>query len=307
MHPDNLSRDIHERLAKKKWKGKIVSIEHLGDLQREIESHHQKGLLDQDLYDAYLDRFEFNILDDYPDARSLIIVTAPQIQVRVAFRWQGQTYAGIIPPTYDQATDGEIKAALENLLIPYGYYLEKKRLPEKLLAVCSGLARYGKNNITYVPGMGSFQRPVVFVSDVPCADDKWGKPKTLKSCDGCSACLEACPTGAIASNRFLLHAERCITFHNERPPGFPQWLNPAWHNSLIGCMTCQNACPLNKKLVNRIEDGPEFDEKETALLLLAVPKDAMLPKTVGKLEKLGMIEYAAVLGRNLKTLIDIEG
>jgi epoxyqueuosine reductase len=304
MHTDNLTKEIYEGLAKENRKGKIVSIEHVGELQRGIEVHHQKGLLDQDLYDAYLDRFEFNIRDDYPDARSLIIVTAPQRPVKVAFYWQGQTYPCVIPPTYNYATDGEIEAALGKVLIPAGYYLKKKRLPQKLLAVHSGLAYYGKNNIAYVPGMGSFQRPVVFVSDVPCAGDDWGELRPLKSCDGCAACLEACPTGAIASDRFLLHAERCLTFHNERPIGFPPWLDAAWHNSLVGCMICQNVCPLNQKLVNRIEVGPEFDEQETALLLQAVPKDDMLPKTADKLENLGMTEYAAVLGRNLRALIE---
>lgn len=52
-----------------------------------------------------------------------------------------------------------------------------------------------------------------------------------------AACLIECPTGAIGKDRFLLHAERRLVFHNERPAGvpFPDWIDPAWHNALFGC------------------------------------------------------------------------
>ena len=128
-------------------------------------------------------------------------------------------------------------------------------MPEKLLAVRSGLARYGKNNITYVPGMGSLHRLAVFVSDLPCVEDNWGEVKTLKTCDGCTACMDACPTGAIVSDRFLIHAERCITFHNERIEEFPEWLDSSWHNCLVGCLRCQWVCPENRDVRQWVEDG----------------------------------------------------
>lgn len=115
--------------------------------------------------------------------------------------------------------------------------------------------------------------------------------------------MDACPTGAISSDRFLLYAERCITFRNEQPRKFPHWLNPSWHNCLVGCMHCQNACPMNQRLVNRIEDGMTFDEHETEFLLTNASKDKIPEKTNAKLEKLDMMEYAGVLGRNLKFLI----
>ena len=130
-------------------------------------------------------------------------MTAPQPQQRVAFNWQGQTHAGIIPPTYSLATDHQIKDCLEDILKPQGYRLEKKRLPEKLLAVHSGLARYGKNNVTYVPGMGSFHRPAAFVTDMPSEEDSWGELQILKSCNECNTCLQACPTNAMRRYRFV--------------------------------------------------------------------------------------------------------
>jgi epoxyqueuosine reductase len=304
MNEKHITKAIDEQLKQEGWQGKIVSSEHVRDLQMEIEEHHQNGRLDQKLYDGYLDRFDFNISENFSNAESLIIVSAPQPHVRVAFTWQNITYAGIIPSTYRLDTDPQIKETLERLLKPEGFHLEEKRLPDKLIAVCSGLARYGKNNITYVPDMGSLHRLVVFVSDLPCVEDNWGEIKTLKTCDGCSACMVACPTGAIVSDRFLIHAERCITFHNERQVEFPQWLDPSWHNCLVGCLYCQNACPMNQKLLNWIEDGAAFSEAETADILNGVSEDKFADKSVTKLETLGMMEYLDVLGRNFKAIIE---
>ena len=167
----------------------------------------------------------------------------------------------------------------------------------------SGLAQYGKNNITYVKGSGSFHRPVVFISDFPCEADSWGEPTVMGQCEKCSACVKACPTAAVGSDRFLLHAERCLTFLNEWPKDFPEWLSPAWHNSLVGCMICQKVCPANKEVVKWTESGATFDNEEADLILNGVSEDQLPRETLAKLKKLDMTEYYDVLGRNLKVLI----
>jgi epoxyqueuosine reductase len=184
---------------------------------------------------------------------------------------EDKSYPVVIPPTYYDTIDNDVADILKTVLEPQGYQLQKVRLPEKLLAVRSGLAQYGKNNITYAKGMGSFQRPVVFISDYPCAEDSWGEAAVLEHCENCSACLKACPTNAIVSDRFQLYAERCLTFHNESAKAFPQWLSPSWHNCLVGCMICQKVCPANKEVVKWIEAGATFDHDETHLILEGVP------------------------------------
>lgn len=303
MEIDNITNQIYERFAQKGWKGKIVSISHLGELHKEIEEHRENGLLDETLYEEYLASFDFNVSETFDRTASVIIVAAPQPQVRITVAYQGRIFPVIIPPTYDMATDHHIKDALESVLKPEGFRLVKKRLPEKLIAARSGLARYGKNNITYVTGMGSFHRPAVYISDLPCLEDNWGDFKLLKTCDGCTACLDACPTQAIVPERFLIHAEQCITFHNERPGEFPKWLDPLWHNCLVGCLSCQNICPMNQKLMDRIVDGPAFSEEETAYLFDHTPQEDVAEKTRKKIDTLCLTEYGDVLGRNLKALI----
>ncbi|MGD9024129.1 MAG: 4Fe-4S binding protein, partial [Desulfobacterales bacterium] len=233
MPSPQLSHTFYDNLEKNGYKGKIVSIEHIKELETEIMTRYQKGLLDPDLYDAYLASFDFACHHKLKDTRSLIIVTVPQPQVRVTFYWKDEPYPVIIPPTYYFAIDNEVEDHLKAVLEPQGYQLQKVRLPDKLLSVRSGLAQYGKNNITYVKGMGSFQRPVVFVSDCPCEEDSWGDAIVLEQCEKCSACRKACPTDAIKSDRFQLHAERCLTFHNEGAKAFPPWLSPSWHNCLV--------------------------------------------------------------------------
>jgi len=304
MNGPQFNKALHESIGKQGFQGKIVPIEHVKELETEIMTRYQKGLLDPDLYDAYLASFDFACKQKLKDARSLIIVSVPQPQIKVTFFRDDKSCPVVIPPTYYFAIDNEVTDRLKAILEPQGYQLQKVRLPDKLLAVRSGLAQYGKNNITYVKGMGSFQRPVVFISDYPCEEDSWGKATVLEHCENCSACLKACPTNAIVSDRFQLYAERCLTFHNERSEAFPQWLSPSWHNCLVGCMICQKVCPANKDVVKWIEAGATFDNEETDLILNGVSKERLPPETLEKLKGLDIMSYYDVLGRNLKALIE---
>jgi epoxyqueuosine reductase len=305
MHSnDDAPRILYEHLEKQGYSGKIVSIQRVNELHREIEAQYQNGFLDPELYNEYLASFDFECQQKLPDARSLIIVSVSQPQVRVVFKWENNSYPVIIPPTYNFSSDHHVANLLEAYLGPQGYKLKKVRLPEKLLAVRGGLAQYGKNNITYVNGSGSFHRPVVFVSDFPCEADNWREPTAMEKCEKCSACMQACPTAAIGSDRFLMHAERCLTFLNERSKEFPEWLSPAWHNSLVGCMICQKVCPANKDVLKWTESGVTFDNAETDLILNGVSEERLPRKTFEKLKKQGMMVYYDVLGRNLRVLME---
>lgn len=123
---------------------------------------------------------------------------------------------------------------------------------------------------------------------------------------GLLACLRNCPTGAISTDRFLLHAERCITFYNERSGDFPGWIEPRWHNCLVGCLHCQSVCPENKDFLDWIEEKEEFSEEETTLLL-EVKKSRRFPSSLlTKLVQLELVDYADFLPRNLRVLFNKE-
>jgi len=303
-------KELFSQLAERGYNGRIVSIQHLSDLQEGIEGRYRQGLFDDEFYQERLTRFAFSPPDSLPEARSLIVVAIPQPQTRVTFTWKGETLPLIVPPTYVayEETNKQVKDLLAGILAPAGYRVAQAALPVKLLAVRSGLGAYGKNNICYVLGMGSFHRLVAFYSDLPCQEDDWQELQMMESCQNCSACLRYCPTGAITPERFLLRAERCITFHNERTGDFPfpAWLDPSWHNCLVGCLHCQRVCPQNKDFLEWVEEGAEFSQEETSLILEGVPSDQLPVATVRKLKQLDLIEYLDGLPRNLSILFDRE-
>lgn len=123
----------------------------------------------------------------------------------------------------------------------------------------------------------------------------------MKRCQRCEACHRNCPTGAISSDRFLLHTERCIVFHNEKKGDipFPAWMDPSWHNCLYGCLHCQKVCPEDKKFMQWIEEKEEFMEEENALLLEGASHGRLSAETIKKLENLDLIESLNSLPRNL--------
>lgn len=223
---------------------------------------------------------------------------------RIYCRWKDERFTVDIPPTYVDffGRMQRVQDTLTSLLLKAGYRGAKPKLPLKTLAVESSLARYGRNNICFVPEMGSHLQLVGLYTDSPCLDDSWGQAEMLERCNTCDACLQNCPTGAILSSRFLLQADRCLTYFNENDVALPNWIDPAWHNSLIGCMACQSVCPENRTVRKRVEEKGEFDEEETALLLARTPLDSLPPVTASKLNALRLCDYQ-ILCRNLAALI----
>jgi epoxyqueuosine reductase len=317
LNPANdgdLRERLLTRLKEQGYLGSIVSSERARDLKESIEQKQVDGLLDEDLYKEYLQSLDFSVPEGLPAAGSLISVAVPQPQVRFVFNLDGRRIIAMVPPGYLGFVEVETRVTeiIAGVLEAAGYNLIPAALPKKLLAVRSGMAKYGKNNITYVPGMGSFFRLTAFYSDLPCNEDGWREPAMMERCEKCSACIRHCPARAIDCDRFLLHAEKCIVFLNEKPYGvpFPDWVESAWHNSLVGCMLCQRACPENKDVIDWYEDGAEFSEEETRLLLEIDPAEVLdvperLPAPLlKKLRDTGLFRELEIVPRNLQALLD---
>jgi len=302
--------ELFSALEKLGCRGCMVPIRHLSDLRERLEESYRLALFDEEFYQERLSGFVFNPPDHLWEAQSIMIVAYPHPQTRVTFTWNGKPMRLIIPPTYLYGTEGDrkIQELLATTLKPVGYHMTEASLPKKLLAVCSGLGAYGKNNICYVDGMGSLLRLVAFYSDFPCEEDIWQEPQMMDACQRCSACGNKCPTEAIPKDRFLLRAERCITYHNEKPGhiSFPSWLDPLWHNCLVGCMTCQRICPKNKDFLHNVENGITFSQEETTLLLKELTLKQLPDAMVRKLVQSDLAGFIDIFPRNLSVLLKQE-
>jgi epoxyqueuosine reductase len=68
-------------------------------------------------------------------------------------------------------------------------------------------------------------------------------------------------------------------------------------------MICQQVCPENKKFLRWIEDGPEFSEEETGLILQGIPFEKLPASAKDKWKWLGLSEDFDVFPRNLRALL----
>ena len=300
----NVNEELLFSLRDAGFKISIVSTQHLSDVKSDLKILREQRIFDTDFYDERLAHYTFEPPDDFPEAKSIIITAARQPKVKVTFRLSGTPLSAIIPPTYSYGTDKNALNSITETLRTYGYRVRDATLPVKSLAVHSGLASYGRNNIAYIDGWGSYFRLKAFFSDMPCSDDHWQEYRIMDRCNTCVACLKKCPSGAISSERFVFHGERCITFLNERSKPFPDWVDPIWHNCIVGCMICQDVCPANNEFADWSVEGAEFSEEETETVLRGIPESKLPEETREKLDALDMLEYWDVLQRNISVLIN---
>jgi len=284
---------------------KTLSIIHLKDLQRELNAWQHDGLITKNFYEQNYGQFVFHPPETLQNARSIVIVGIPQKITNIEFFYKGKQYQIIIPPTYIYSEIRTVcKEILSRILEKKGYSIERAILPMKLLAVKSGLGKYGRNNLCYVDGMGSYTRLEAFYTDYEFPTDDWQEKEIMKSCTNCSLCRQACPTHCIPQDRILIHAEHCLTHLNENEGDFPPWLPLQSHNALVGCMHCQIACPQNKFFLKINKKAINFTEEEILFILQKTPREH-IPKTLAKkLIDLDFDEYYPLLERNLRALMN---
>lgn len=294
---------LQQRMERTGFHVRTVPVDRLEDLRKDIEG--LRNDLDATFSQDDLSGFRFELPAELPEARSIIVMAKPQPSLVVTVRHDGGTWPLTIPPTYADGAkvDADALEALSSTLSPASHRFVKAKLPLKTLAARTGMAKYGKNNIVYIPRFGSFHRLTAFFSDLPCGEDQWQDREGLPGCDDCHACVRACPTGAIPEDRFLMRAERCLTYLNEKDAGvpFPEWVDPRAHNALVGCMRCQRVCPYDRAALDFSVAGGELSEEESALLLSG-RRDGEAAVALG--EKLrGMGLDMTLFPRNLEVLL----
>jgi epoxyqueuosine reductase len=303
---DYMKRDIigllKEEAVKHGDRLQVVSVGRLAELKRELDEFKSTEELNDFQKWIINDLYHFEIPETGFEVKSIIILALPHpFSADIEIDYQGKTYhtRSLVSSEFDEA-----RKALKDLLKEYDYHIyEEWALPIKRLAVQSGLAIYGRNNITYVDTMGSSLCYLVFYSDIPCEEDGWRKQRVAEICESCNACIELCPTGAIRKERFLINNQRCLSAINESGGEFPQWLPENVHHTLYDCLRCQEKCPMNAAVVKNTIGPIHFSEEETELLLQGKGLEAFTEEFKTKVRNLDLFRWSEGLPRNIKAVI----
>ena len=167
-----------------------------------------------------------------------------------------------------------LAARTEARLGPFGYraFVDSAPVLEKPLARNAGLGFIGKHTNLIDPSGGSWFFLGELYTDLPLPADE---PAT-SHCGSCSACLPACPTGAIVAP-YQLDARRCISYLTiELKGAIPEELRAPIGNRIYGCDDCQLVCPWNKFARRSREAGfePRHGLDTTELTALAAWTEA---------------------------------
>lgn len=155
-------------------------------------------------------------------------------------------------------------------------FVDSGPVMERWWAERAGLGWRGKNTLLLDKRLGSFLflgellLTAELVPDAPAADH----------CGTCTACIDACPTGAIVAP-YRVDARRCIAYWTiEHRDDLEPAEEEAVGEWLFGCDVCQDVCPWNRK-------APEGDEPRLA------PRADAWPATLDDLLALTEAEFAS--------------
>ncbi len=187
-----------------------------------------------------------------PEAATLVVVAmmAPlspagderrlPLAGRVARYAQGADYHGVIKTKLQRLAHACAEAAGRE--ITARACVDTAPLLEREAARRAGVGFSAKSTMCITPGLGSQTLLGVLLIDL------WLPPTPLErqGCGRCTACLDACPTGAFAAPH-RLDARRCISYLTiESREPIPAELRAGVGDWVFGCDVCQDVCPYNQ-------------------------------------------------------------
>ena len=160
------------------------------------------------------------------------------------YAW-GQDYHEIMRAKLER-----LRAALEELApgVETRVFVDTGPVVERAFARFSGIGWMGKNTCIINQEKGSWFFLGVILTNLELAPDLPAPDR----CGSCTACLEACPTGAL-SEPYIMDASRCISYFTIEMKGpIPERFRPKIGANLFGCDICQDVCPWNNGLQSSV-------------------------------------------------------
>jgi len=290
-----------------------ADISLLEEVRSALKKRLQAGEIEPGFYRENLTFFTYLKGCPIKKPRSILLIAVPLPAYILSFSIGGKKIETILPPTYVRYRKifEDVRDDLREALSGFRFRLELLSAPLKALANRMGLISYGRNNIGYISGIGSYFQLVGLVSDRRFGTKRLppNPPEPLlPRCQECRICAAACPTGAIDRERILIHADKCYTLFSESPNPIPEHLNPPSPKCLIGCLRCQELCPENKALLRHEAAAVSFDEEETAAFLgITPPTSPAFELAQAKFQTLGLTEGIPVFRRNLQKTLERSG
>lgn len=186
----------------------------------------------------------------FPWATSLVVAAMPYVPAAGA---PGPATAGTARIARFATTDHyqPLREALEavvGLLVDRGHrgvvLVDDARLVDRAAAVRAGVGWSGSSTLVLVPGAG----PWVLLGSVVTDARLTPTEPMRRTCGTCTACLPACPTGAIIVPG-MLDARRCLSAVLQSPGPIPAELRAFVGDRLYGCDDCLEACPPGDRLL----------------------------------------------------------
>ena len=154
----------------------------------------------------------------------------------------------------------EMMAELQEEIGEFGFrvFVDSAPVLEKAWARKSGLGCVGKNANLITKKHGSFY----FLAEIICDLELEYDLAVTDHCGSCRACIDACPTQAIVSDR-IVDGSKCISYATiELKNEIPDYFNGKMDDWIFGCDVCQDVCPWNRFSAPTLQEkfAPNFQK-----------------------------------------------
>lgn len=154
----------------------------------------------------------------------------------------------------------EMVAEIQEEIGEFGFrvFVDSAPVLEKAWARKSGLGWVGKNANLITKKHGSFY----FLAEIICDLELEYDLAVTDHCGSCRACIDACPTQAIVSDR-IVDGSKCISYATiELKNEIPDYFNGKMDDWMFGCDVCQDVCPWNRFSAPTLQEkfAPNFQK-----------------------------------------------